>query len=150
MRTLWQIRADVNIAHRRFQAGLFLWRIAMLQISAQQLAELLSGIARAQAAVIMGLETGAPGTRNNYVLPAIQNVAHLRDHPDPTLIDLPVRMLLSYMGRVGPDIEAVARNLERLLAGHADPAPAPGAASEVTLGEPAAGAGDSLDFSGKS
>ena len=66
----------------------------MLQISAQQLAELLSGIARAQAAVIMGLETGAPGTRNNYVVPAIQNVAHLRDHPNPTLIDLPVRMLL--------------------------------------------------------
>ena len=65
MRALWQIRADVNIAHRRFHAGLVLWRIAMLQISAQQLAELLSGIARAQAAVIMGLETGAPGTRNN-------------------------------------------------------------------------------------
>ena len=122
----------------------------MLQISAQQLAELLSGIARAQAAVIMGLETGAPGTRNNYVLPAIQNVAHLRDHPDPTLIDLPVRMLLSYMGRVGPDIEAVARNLERLLSGQAETAPAPGAASEVTLGEPAADAGDSLDFSGNS
>ena len=98
----------------------------------------------------MGLETGAPGTRNNYVLPAIQNVAHLRDHPDPTLIDLPVRMLLSYMGRVGPDIEAVARDLERLLAGQAEAAPAPGAASEVTLSEPAAGAGNSLDFSGKS
>ncbi|MGH8747262.1 MAG: hypothetical protein ACREUK_12330, partial [Burkholderiales bacterium] len=77
----------------------------MLQISAQQLAELLSGIARAQAAVVLGLETATPGTRSNYVLPAIQNVSHLRDHPNPTLIDLPVRMLLSYMGRVGPDID---------------------------------------------
>ncbi len=89
----------------------------MLQISALQLAELLSGIARAQAAVVLGLETASPGTRNNYVLPAIQNLSHLRDHPNPTLTDLPVRMLLSYMGRVGPDVEAVARELERLLSG---------------------------------
>ena len=88
----------------------------MLQISAQQLAELLSGIARAQAAVVLGLETATPGTRGNYVLPAIQNVSHLRDHPNPTLIDLPVRMLLSYMGRVGPDIDAVARDFEAALA----------------------------------
>jgi hypothetical protein len=119
----------------------------MLQISAQQLAELLSGIARAQAAVVLGLETATPGTRSNYVLPAIQNVSHLRDHPDPTLVDIPVRMLLSYMGRMGPDIDAVARDLERLLGGDVEDAALPGAPSEVSLGEPAAGAGDSLDFS---
>src|SRR5512146_2748794 len=148
MRASWKIRADVNIAHRRFRAGLFLWRIAMLQISAQQLAELLSGIARAQAAVVLGLETASPGTRSNYVLPAIQNVSHLRDHPTPTLIDLPVRMLLSYMGRVGPDSDAVARDLERLLGGDAEAIAAPGAPNEVKLDEPAAEAGDSLDFSG--
>jgi hypothetical protein len=46
----------------------------------------------------------------------LQNAAHLRDHPDPTLTDVPVRILLSYMGRVGPDTEAVARDLERLCA----------------------------------
>lgn len=120
----------------------------MLQISAQQLAELLSGIARAQAAVIMGLETGAPGTRNNYVLPAIQNVAHLRDHPNPTLIDLPVRMLLSYMGRVGPDIDAVARDLERLVVGDADASAGPSAPNEVKPSQPNADTTSSLDFSG--
>jgi len=120
----------------------------MLQISAQQLAELLSGIARAQAAVVLGLETATPGTRGNYVLPAIQNVSHLRDHPYPTLVDLPVRILLSYMGRMGPDVEAVARDLERLLGSDTEEAPMPGAPSEVTLDEPAVGAGDSLDFSG--
>ncbi len=87
----------------------------MLNISAQQLAELLSGIARAQAAVIHGVENAHPGTRSNHVLPAIQNVAHLRDHPEPTLTDLPVRILLSYMGRVGPDTAAVARDLERAI-----------------------------------
>jgi hypothetical protein len=147
MRALWEIRADVTIAHRRFRAGLFVWRIAMLQISAQQLAELLSGIARAQAAVVLGLETAAPGTRGNYVLPAVQNVSHLRDHPNPTLVDIPVRVLLSYMGRMGPDIDAIARDLERLLGSEAESERTLGAPNEVELDEPSAEAGDSLDFS---
>lgn len=85
-----------------------------MEISALQLAELLSGIARAQAAVVNGLESEFAGVRSGRVVPALQNVAHLRDHPQPTLTDLPVRMLLSYMGRVGPDPAAIARELERL------------------------------------
>jgi hypothetical protein len=71
-----------------------------MQISAQHLAELLIGIARAQAAIVQGLE----------------NVAHLRDHPEPTLADLPVRILLSIMARAEPDPAAIAKNLERLCA----------------------------------
>lgn len=124
----------------------------MLHITAQQLAELLNGIARAQAAVLQGLEVGNPGTRSNYVVPAIQNAAHLRDHPDPTLTDLPVRMLLSHMGRVGPDLELVAKDLERLFS--ADGAPAAGGGGNAGgnfASAPAADAGDasgeSLDFS---
>jgi hypothetical protein len=46
----------------------------------------------------------------------LQNAAHLRDHPEPTLVDLPVRVLLTAQGRVPPDPTAVARDLERLLA----------------------------------
>lgn len=103
----------------------------MLQISAQQLAELLSGIARAQAAVIQGMESALPGTRSSHVVPAMQNVAHLFDHPQPTLIDLPVRILLSHMGRVGPDPATIARDLERLLAPSATREPASGAAGET-------------------
>ena len=87
-----------------------------MEISAQQLAQLLSGIARAQAAVVNGMESEFAGIRSGRVVPMLQNAAHLRDHPDPTLTDLPVRILLSYMGRVGPDNEAVARDLERLCA----------------------------------
>jgi len=119
----------------------------MLQISAQQLAELLSGIARAQTAMVHGIETGNPGMRSNFIVPAIQNAAHLRDHPQPTLTDLPVRILLTYMGRAGPDIEAVAQDLERLITGQASDSPPGGMTSSVTLDEPAAGAGESLDFS---
>ena len=105
----------------------------MLQISAQQLAELLTGIARAQAAVVNGLESEFAGVRSGRVVPAVQNVAHLRDHPQPTLVDLPVRLLLASMGRVGPDPTDVAKDLERLCSGGA-------AAAD-------AGAADALDFS---
>jgi len=68
-----------------------------MDISAQQLAELLLGIARAQAAMIQGLENEMAGIRSRIV-PALQNVAHMRDHPQPTLTDLPVRVLLGTLG----------------------------------------------------
>ena len=108
----------------------------------QQLAELLLGIARAQAAMIQGLENEMAGVRSGRIIPALQNVAHLRDHPDPTLTDLPVRVLLSTMGRQVPDTAGIVRDLERLLGGAAAPAPAPAAQA------PAADApGEGLDFS---
>ena len=87
----------------------------MLNISAQQLAELLIGIARSQAAVVLGVDNAMAGTKTQYIVPALQNAAHLRDHPDPTLTDLPVRILLTSQGRVPPDPAAVVRELERLL-----------------------------------
>ncbi len=96
----------------------------MLQISAQQLAELLTGIARAQAAVVNGLENELAGVRSGRVIPAVQNAAHLRDHPQATLVDLPVRLLLASMGRVGPDTAVVAKDLERLFSGQGSAAPA--------------------------
>src|ERR1041385_8458648 len=100
-----------------------------MEISAQQLAELLAGIARAQAAVVNGLENELAGVRSGRVIPALQNVAHLRDHPQPTLTDLPVRVLLASMGRAaGPDLAALVKDLERLCGGD----PAAGAAMDFT------------------
>jgi hypothetical protein len=104
----------------------------MLNIGAQQLADLLIGIARAQAAVIHGIDNAMAGTKTQYIVPALQNAAHLRDHPDPTLVDLPVRVLLTSQGRVPPDPALIVRELERLLGGTA-------AAAQS--------AGDALDFS---
>jgi len=89
----------------------------MLQISAMQLAEILAGIGRAQAAMVQGLENELAGVRSSRVIPAVQNAAHLRDHPEPTLVDLPVRVFLNSMGRVGPDPAVIARDLERLISG---------------------------------
>ena len=87
-----------------------------MEISAQQLAELLIGVARAQHAIIQGAESAVAGIKTQHILPMLQNAAHLRDHPEPTLIDLPVRVLLTTQGRVPPDPAAVARDLERLCA----------------------------------
>ena len=102
-----------------------------MQISAQHLAELLMGIARAQAAIVQGIENEMAGFRSGRAVPALQNVAHLRDHPDPTLVDLPIRILLTTMGgRVGPDPAAIVKDLERLCAGET----------------PTGGPGGNLDF----
>ena len=120
----------------------------MLHISAQHLAELLSGIARAQTALVHGIESANPGMRSSFIVPAIQNAAHLRDHPQLTLTDLPVRILLTYMGRSGPDIEAVARDIERLVAQDAKAAgPAGPPESSTSPGDPESSPGESLDFS---
>ena len=124
----------------------------MLQISATQLAELLMGIARAQAAVVHGLENELAGVRSGRIVPAVQNAAHLRDHPDATLVDLPVRVLLTSMGRIPPDPAIIAKDLERLFSGAAatrsTQAEAAAASAPAPAAAPAASDGaDALDFS---
>jgi hypothetical protein len=124
----------------------------MLQISATQLAELLMGIARAQAAVVHGLENELAGVRSGRIVPAVQNAAHLRDHPDATLVDLPVRVLLTSMGRIPPDPAIIAKDLERLFSGAAatrsTQAEAAAASAPAPAAAPAAAdGGDALDFS---
>ena len=108
-------------------------------MTSQQLAELLLGIARAQAAIIQGLENEMAGVRSGRIIPALQNVAHLRDHPNPTLTDLPVRVLLGTLGRAVPDTASIVRDLDRLFG---EQAAAPAAAAAA----PAADA-PGLDFS---
>src|SRR5260370_41942460 len=109
-----------------------------MQITAQQLAELLLGIARAQAAIIQGLENEMAGVRSGRIIPALHNVAHLRDHPNPTLTDLPVRVLLGTLGRAVPDVAAIGRDPARLLpGGEAGAAPPPAAVSRPAPRPPA-------------
>jgi hypothetical protein len=111
-----------------------------MDISPQQLAELLLGIARAQAAIIQGLENEMAGVRSGRIVPALQNVAHMRDHPQPTLTDLPARVLLATLGRQVPDTAGIVRDLERLIGGSGSGA----AAASAPAPEPS---GENLDFS---
>jgi hypothetical protein len=115
----------------------------MLQISALQLAELLAGIGRAQAAIVQGLENELAGVRSGRIVPALQNAAHMRDHPEPTLVDLPVRVCLNSMGRLPPDPAVIARDLERLINGTAS---VPATKDQAAAASAPSG-GDALDFS---
>ncbi|TMH30895.1 MAG: hypothetical protein E6H63_04615 [Betaproteobacteria bacterium] len=107
-----------------------------MQISAQQLAELLLGVARAQAAMVHGLENELAGVRSGRIIPALQNVAHMHDHPQPTLTDLPVRVLLATLARQVPDLAGLVRDIERLIGA--------GGAASAAAPEPS---GPALDFS---
>jgi hypothetical protein len=104
-----------------------------MEISSQQLAELLLGIARAQAGIVHGLESQFAGIRSGHIIPALQNVAHLRDHPLPTLTDLPVRMLLNTLARQVTDVGALMRDLERLTVRVSAPAASPADATGMNL-----------------
>ncbi len=127
----------------------------MLQISALQLAEILAGIGRAQAAIVQGLENELAGVRSGRIVPALQNAAHMRDHPEPTLVDLPVRVCINSMGRIPPDPAVIARDLERLINGtvtaattkeQAAAASSPAPAARAAEAPPPAGGDDPMDF----
>jgi len=125
----------------------------MLQISALQLAEILAGIGRAQAAMVQGLESEFAGVRSGRIVPALQNAAHMRDHPEPTLVDLPVRVCLNSMGRLPPDPAVIARDLERLISGKVtaaatkeESAAAAAPAARAAEAPPIAAGDDPMDF----
>jgi len=112
----------------------------MANVTTQQLAELIIGIARAQQAIIEGLESQKSGYRGSHLAPALDNAAKSRVTTRPlTLQEFPARVLMQCMGRNGPNVEQLTRDLEALLAGQAvAPAAAPAA--------PAEGGGESLDM----
>jgi hypothetical protein len=140
-----------------------------MTISNEHLAELLSGIARAQQAIVDAVERAEPGWRSTHLVPMLNVAANMRS-PQPRMVDLASRILLRYQGKVPPDSALIVADLERLLAlpaqsAAADPtAPAPvppavaralaraaaGGAAPVPVAPkpaPAAAADENLDFS---
>jgi len=88
----------------------------MGNLTTQQIAELLVGIARAQQAVVDAVESAKPGFKMSHLLPVLQTAAKLRNTSHvATLTDLPARVLLQCQGRVGPDIALVMRDLEEMF-----------------------------------
>jgi hypothetical protein len=89
---------------------------AMVNISSQQLAELLIGVARAQQAIVEAAESQRVGFKG-HLAAALQTAARSRSTGHtPTLMDFPSRVLLAHQGRSGPDLEQITRDLEALLA----------------------------------
>ena len=86
-----------------------------MTISTEHLAELLSGIARSQQAIIDAVERADGGWRNAHLIPILSVAASMR-LPEPRLLDLPSRILLRYQGRAAIDSAAIVADLERLFA----------------------------------
>ena len=117
-----------------------------MNLTAEHLADLVIGFARAQNAVIDAMERANPGFRNNHAVPLLTIAANMRAG-DPRMIDLPSRVLLRLQGRVALENAAVKADIERLLSGVKAAVVAPKFAAASAA--PAA-AGENLDFSAKS
>jgi pyruvate dehydrogenase E2 component (dihydrolipoamide acetyltransferase) len=133
-----------------------------MNVTTQQLAELLIGIARSQQAIIDAVDAQKAGFKGTYLTPALDSVAKIRSTGRaPSLQEFPARVLSQCQSRVGPNLEQVVKDLEALLSGQvavpaavapaaaraAAAAPAPAAAAPAPAAQPAAapapaGAGD--------
>lgn len=100
----------------------------MANLTTQQVAELLVGIARAQQAVIEAMENSKAGFKSKHFRPTLESASRIRSNQTGTLMDFPSRLLLQMLGRNGPDAEQVARDLETLLASRPASSAAPAAA----------------------
>jgi hypothetical protein len=117
-----------------------------MNLTSDQLADILIGIARAQNAVIDAIDRANPGFRSQHATPLITLAANMRAG-DPRMIDLSSRILMRLQGRVAIDPATVKADLERLVSGKAAPAaPAPAPAAKAAA---AASPLDGLDFSAK-
>ena len=114
----------------------------MTNVTTQQLAELIIGIARAQQAMAEAIESQKVGFKGTHLANALENAARIRTTNRPvTLQEFPARVLIQCMGRTGPNVEQLARDLEAMLSGAPAPAAAPAGAAPG-----AAAGGESLDM----
>src|ERR1700693_4425771 len=70
-----------------------------MNLTTEQLADLLIGITRAQNAIIEAMDRASPGFRSQHAVPILNVTANMRAG-DPRMIDLPARILLRLAGRV--------------------------------------------------
>ena len=85
----------------------------MSNVTTQQLAEILLGIARAQNAIIEAMENSKAGFKATHFRPTLEAVSRIRSNREESLADFPARLLLQLLGRNGPDLAQVAAALGR-------------------------------------
>ncbi len=107
-----------------------------MNLSTEQLAELLAGIARAQQAIVDAVESENGGWKNTHMLPKVTSAANMR-LATPRLIDVPSRILLRSQSRVPMDVPTIVRMLNEAVGGAAAPA---AAAPAAPVAAPAAAA----------
>ena len=127
-----------------------------MNLSTQQLAEILIGVARSQQAIIEAIESMKAGFKGTYLAPALDSVAKIRSTGRPLqLQEYPARVLVQCQGRVGPNVDQVVKDLDALLSGSAATpsavAPASARAAQPAqpvrpAAAPARGGADDLDM----
>lgn len=113
----------------------------MAQITTEQLAQLMIGVARSQLAVVDSIENMKAGFKFTHVRPTLETASRIRSNHAETLADFPSRLLLQMLGRNPPDLERVAHELAHLLSGESTTP-----SSEVLAAETAPQSADSLDM----
>lgn len=89
----------------------------MAEITTEQMAQLLVGVARAQLAIVDAVENLKPGFRTTHLRPLLESASRIRSNHPLAMADFPSRLLLQMLGRNPPQAGQVALELERLLEG---------------------------------
>jgi hypothetical protein len=113
----------------------------MSNVTTQQLAEILLGVARAQQAIIDAMENSKAGFKSTHFRPTLEAASRIRSNRAETLADYPSRLLLLMLGRNAPDVAQIAKDLEELLAPKPPAPEAAAAAGDATkeIAPPGAG-----------
>ena len=123
-----------------------------MNLTIEQLAEVLAGITKAQQAIIDGIDSESAGWKNTHLIPKLTTASNMR-LGTPRLIDVPARVLLRSQSRVVMDVATITRLLKEAVANApvipaapvvaAAPAPRSAAAPVAAATAVAAGAGAS-------
>ena len=72
----------------------------MSQLTTDQMAQLLVGIARAQIAIADAIESSKAGFKSTHLRPNVESAARIKTNRRMSLEDLPSKLLLQMMGRI--------------------------------------------------
>ena len=92
-----------------------------MNLTIEQLAEILAGIAKAQQAIIDGIDSENAGWKNAHLIPKLTTASNMR-LATPRLMDVPARILLRSQTRVVMDVETITRLLHSAVSGEPVPA----------------------------
>ena len=95
-----------------------------MNLTIEQLAEILAGITKAQQAIIDGIDSENAGWKNTHLIPKLTTASNMR-LGTPRLIDVPSRVLLRSQSRVVMDVATITRMLHEAVSGEPVPANTP-------------------------
>jgi hypothetical protein len=87
----------------------------MATITAEQMAELLLGIARSQLAMADAMESSKSGFKSTHLRGQVESASRIKVNRPVALADFPSRLLLQMLGRNAPTIGDVTNDLRALI-----------------------------------